>query len=85
LLEALQKCSVTRLSHRIVRRKRIEHANAPHAVGLLRARRERPRHGCAAQTAEEISTSEWTEQDVFSTLPVGVITTVSPKWVRVLG
>jgi hypothetical protein len=49
------------------------------------ARRERPCHRCAAQTADEISTSEWTVQHVFSTLPVGIIVTVSPRPVPVLG
>jgi hypothetical protein len=52
---------------------------------LLCARRERPCHRCAAQTADEISTSEWTVQHVFSTLPVGIIVTVSPRPVPVLG
>jgi hypothetical protein len=40
---------------------------------LLRARRERPRGSRAAQTADEISTSEQTAQHVFSTLPVSII------------
>jgi hypothetical protein len=48
-------------------------------------RRERPRDSRAAQTADEISTSEWTAQHVFSTLPVGIIITVSPRPVSVLG
>src|SRR5262245_8938111 len=51
---------------------------------LLCARCERP--GCrAAQTADEVSTSDWTAQHVFSTLPVGTIITVSPGTVPVLG
>src|SRR5262249_17691442 len=52
---------------------------------LLRTRRERPRGGRAAQTADEVSTSEQTAQHVFSTLPVSVINTVSPRSVLVLG
>jgi hypothetical protein len=56
-----------------------------HPFGLLRARRERPRRRRAAQTADEISTSDWTAQHVFSTLPVGTIITVSPGTVPVLG
>src|SRR6476619_5496254 len=52
---------------------------------LLRARRERPRCRRAAQTADEVSTSDWTAQHVFSTLPVGTIITVSPGTVPVLG
>ena len=52
---------------------------------LLRARRERPADSRAAQTADEVSTSDWTAQHVFSTLPVGTIITVSPGTVPVLG
>jgi len=52
---------------------------------LLRARREWLRDSRAAQTADEISTSDWTAQHVFSTLPVGTIITVSPGTVPVLG
>jgi hypothetical protein len=32
-----------------------EHANAPHPLGLLRARRERPRGHCAAEQRDEIA------------------------------
>src|SRR5262249_23559306 len=52
---------------------------------LLRPRRQRPRSCRAAQTADEVSTSDWTAQHVFSTLPVGTIITVSPGTVPVLG
>jgi hypothetical protein len=38
----------------------------------MRTRRERPRRRRAAQTTDEISTSEQTAQHVFSTLPVSV-------------
>jgi len=60
-------------------------ADTQHFRLLLRARRERPRDSRAAQTADEISTSDWTAQQVFSTLPVGTIITVSPGTVPVLG
>src|SRR5262249_22681550 len=40
---------------------------------LLRASLERPRRRRAAQTADEISTSEQTAQHVFSTLSVSII------------
>jgi hypothetical protein len=40
---------------------------------LLRVSDERPRGRRAAQTTEEISTSEQTAQHVFSTLPVSII------------
>jgi hypothetical protein len=61
------------LSFRIVRGQIHEHADAPHPLGLLRVRRERPQGCGAAQTADEISTREQTAQHVFSTLPVSII------------
>jgi len=82
--EPLQERCIAGLSFGIVRHPGHKHADAPHPLGLLRARRERP--GCrAAQTADEVSTSDWTAQHVFSTLPVGTIITVSPGTVPVLG
>jgi hypothetical protein len=42
------------LQHRIVFVERHEHADAPHALGLLRARHERPRRR-AAECSDEIS------------------------------
>src|SRR5215211_4190961 len=32
-----------------------EHANAPHPLVLLRARRKRPRYGCAAEHGDELA------------------------------
>src|SRR5258708_11237741 len=59
--------------------------HAPHVyLRLLRLRRERPRRRRAAQTADEISTSEWTAQHVFPHVAVGIIITVSPRPVPVL-
>jgi hypothetical protein len=48
-----QKCPVTRLCHRVVRRKRIEHPDAAHSA-LLRPRRERPRGCRAAERRDEL-------------------------------
>jgi hypothetical protein len=74
-----------RFSKRMRRRQRHEYTHARHFFELLRARCERPSGRRAAQTADEISTSDWTAQHVFSTLPVGSIITVSPGLVPVLG
>jgi hypothetical protein len=43
LLQALQECCDAGLSFRIVRGRGHEHAYAPHPVGLLRTRSDRPR------------------------------------------
>jgi hypothetical protein len=43
LLQALQERHVASRIFRIVRGRGHEHADAPHALALLRARRERPR------------------------------------------
>src|SRR5262245_41450376 len=49
MLQALCKSRQTRVSFRVVPCKRSEHADAPHALALLRARRERPCPCCAAE------------------------------------
>src|SRR5262249_13896618 len=54
LLESLQKRRVAGLSFRIVCRQGREHADAPHPLALLRARRERP-CGRAAEQRDEIA------------------------------
>jgi hypothetical protein len=43
-----------RLSFRVIRDSH-QHADTPHAIWLLRARRERPRSGGAADERDEIS------------------------------
>jgi len=48
-LERLQECCDARLSFRILCGKSVEHADAPHPVGLLRARSERPHCHRAAE------------------------------------
>src|SRR5262249_18120076 len=54
LLQFLQKGAKSGLSFGIVRGQRHEHADAPHAVGLLRARRQRPRRCRAAEKRDEL-------------------------------
>src|SRR5262249_42437464 len=49
LLQTLQKYSIARLSERIVRIRVHEHADAPHALALLRPRHSRPRRRAAEQ------------------------------------
>ncbi len=54
LLQPLQECGEAGLPFHIVRGERHEHADAPHAVRWLRARRERPcRSRCAAEQRYE--------------------------------
>src|SRR5262249_23724268 len=52
LLEGLHQRREAGLSFRIVRWQIHEHADAPHPLALLRARRERPRRRAAEQRAE---------------------------------
>jgi hypothetical protein len=55
LLQALMKCPDAGLIFRIVRRCRQEHADAPHALALLRACHERPRCRRAADQFDELA------------------------------
>jgi hypothetical protein len=54
----LRKRRVATLPLRIVLIARHEHADAPHAVALLRARRERPRRRRAAKEREELASQK---------------------------
>src|SRR5262249_17778238 len=54
-LQAVEKCCQTRLSIRTVRGHTHEHADAAHALALLRARRERPRSRHAAEQRGELT------------------------------
>jgi hypothetical protein len=62
LLQALRKSRQACVSFRIVRCKRSEHADATHTLGLLRARRDRPRDRRAADKRLKIVLEEggWT-------------------------
>src|SRR5262249_35460430 len=53
LLQALQEGREASLAFRTVRARAHEHADPPHALGLLRARRERPRYRRAAEERYE--------------------------------
>jgi hypothetical protein len=55
LLQALQECREASLAFRIVRRQAHEHADAPHLLGLLRARHERPRRCRAGEQRDELA------------------------------
>src|SRR6516164_4895261 len=79
-----QERSDARSAFRIVRGGAHEHADTSHLVGLLRARRQRPRRR-AAQAANEISTIERTARHVFPRLAGRHPPTLSPKLVPVLG
>src|SRR5262249_16154723 len=54
LLQGLLECRQLDLAAWIVRGPVHEHTEPPHALGLLRARRERPRCRCAAEQRDEI-------------------------------
>jgi hypothetical protein len=53
-LQSLQERRVTRLRFRIVSGERAEHPDAPHPLGLLGARGERPRGYTAADQCDEV-------------------------------
>src|SRR5262249_30795623 len=53
LLQALRESGEPGLTFRIIGGEIHEHADAPHRLALLRARRERPRRRCAAEQRDE--------------------------------
>jgi len=55
LLQALGKCCDPGLAEGIPCSERHEHADAPHALALLRARRERPRGHRTAEQRDELA------------------------------
>src|SRR5262249_36619268 len=60
-LQALLERRKSILPFCIVRSPVHEHANAPHALALLRARRERPRSQRAAKQGDELTSLQWAE------------------------
>src|SRR5262249_8177814 len=59
---------------RIVRAPAHEHADAPHPLGLLRARRERPRSRRAAEQRDEPAPLHSITSSARSKIPVGIVT-----------
>jgi hypothetical protein len=55
LLEPLQQCADAGLRFCIVRGERHQHADAPHALALLRARGERPSSCYAGNQRDELA------------------------------
>src|SRR5262249_20750351 len=55
MLQPLQERCEARLHFRIVRGQAHEDANASHSLGLLRARRQRPRSRRAAEQRDEVA------------------------------
>src|SRR5262249_49239065 len=71
--QCLEKRGDAGLSFRIVCGESIEHADAPHSLGLLRARRERPRGRGAAEQRDDLApphsiTSSATDSSVGGTV-----------------
>src|SRR5262249_17832752 len=58
LLQAPHECRFMKLCFRVVLTDRLEHADAPHALGLLRASGERPCRCRAAEQRDEIATTD---------------------------
>ena len=54
-LQPQQERCLANLRFRIIRGKSMEHADAAHALSLLRARRQRPRRRRAAEQADELA------------------------------
>ena len=55
LLKSLPQSRDAGLPYRIVRGEWHDHADAPHALGLLRARRDWPRGRCAAEQRDDFA------------------------------
>ena len=69
LLQPLQERSDAGLRFGIVRGQVREHADAPHSLGLLRPRRERPRRRRTAEQRDELATFHVAPLPVRSRLP----------------
>src|SRR5262245_56258928 len=70
LLQTLQERRAARLRHGIARRLAHEHADPPHALALLRARRERPHRRAAEQRDETAALHSITSSAIADT-PAG--------------
>src|SRR5262245_55888119 len=74
LLKSLAKCCQSAQRLLVIVSPRQQHADPPHALGLLRARRERPRHRRAAEQRDELAppqvdhatTSQWADHGILS-------------------
>src|SRR5262249_34702337 len=71
LLEPLQERPDASLKFRTVRGCGQEHANAPRSLGLLRARRERPRSRRAADERDEVAPFELSAHSITSSARAG--------------
>ena len=69
LLQSLQECRDVGLRLGLVRAREHEHTDAPYALGLLRARRERPRRRRAAEQRDELAPPHVLPQPEDRTLP----------------
>src|SRR5215475_3649565 len=72
-LQPLQEGSEPCLVMRIVRRCGEEHADAPHPLALLRARRERPRCSRAAEQRDELAPLHSITSSAMASTPGGIM------------
>src|SRR5262249_57408654 len=77
----LPKCCEPLLPYGAASRAMHQHADAPHPLGLLRARREQPRHRCAAKERDELAA---VHSITHSARPSSGRGTVSPSALAVL-
>jgi hypothetical protein len=74
LLQPLSKCRELRLSHGIALGGVHQHADAPHAPRLLRARRERPGDRRAAEERDELAPPHSITSSARSRIDIGIST-----------
>jgi hypothetical protein len=74
LLQALRERQEASLSFRIVCCERRQHADAPNAFALLRARRERPRRRCTAKKGDALATFHVEHGDFLPYAPSAPLT-----------
>src|SRR5262249_13774350 len=72
--KSLPKCNNARLRHRVVLADTHEHTEAPHALCLLRARRERPRRRRAAYSRDKLSPPHSITSSARARIESGMVT-----------
>jgi hypothetical protein len=57
-----------------------EHADTPHPLALLRARRERPRGGRAAEQRDELATPHSITSSARTRIESGIVNPIAFAW-----